>query len=95
MELNQLLIAKNNEYKFSDRSSLLKNIYKTMDIPFSFQTERYKHHLQEDLLYLDIILFPTMKKLKTSDFANYRPFNLFPLGIVSGITFAMGMMMTM
>lgn len=88
VKLKELCNAKENGYRFLGRSDLLKEIYKAMAIPFPFHADRYKHHLREDLLALDIVLFPTIKKLNIADFANLRSFNFFPLGIIRDIIFA-------
>ncbi|VEB36736.1 Uncharacterised protein [Legionella sainthelensi] len=83
-----LIQAKANNYSFQERTPLIKEIYKEMSLPFLFQSVRYKHHLEEDLLPLDIILFPTMKPLSIENFSEFRPYNFYPLGIVPDKIFA-------
>lgn len=87
-QYHKLITAKENGYQFSERTELLKEIYKMMRIPFAFQSNRYKHHLKEDLMGLDIVLFPTMKAININDFSTFRPFNFFPLGITKKSIFA-------
>lgn len=80
--------AKANNYEFTDRTILLKTVSKEMSVPFPFQTPRYKHHLEEDLLYHDVILFPTMKALEIDHFKNTRPYNVYYLGLIEDSIFA-------
>lgn len=89
-----LFLAKENNYCFKERTYLLRNIYKKMQIPFHFQSVRYKYHLVEDLLKLNIILFPTMKPLNIKNFLEYRSFKFFPLGISPNIIYADGYHLT-
>lgn len=83
-----LIQAQANNYNFQERTPLIKEIYKQMSLPYLFQSVRYKHHLEEDLLHLDIILFPTMKPLSIENFSEFRPYNFYPLGIVPDKIFA-------
>lgn len=80
--------AQANNYSFQERTPIIKEIYKEMSLPYLFQSVRYKHHLEEDLLPLDIILFPTMKPLSIENFSEFRPYNFYPLGIVPDKIFA-------
>lgn len=93
-EYKQFMLAKENNYTFTERTYLLRKVYKQMHIPFHFHSVRYKFHLAEDLLKLNVVLFPTMKVLAIKDFLNFRSSHFFPLGISPTVTYADGYKLT-